>query len=73
MARTTVSFNTAPFVRSHMVEPRGRGSWAFSFEGREPIFSPAMTLVEAKKWAKAQVIAAAPAGHSGAVVVDILP
>jgi hypothetical protein len=68
-----VSFDDSPFVRSHMTAPRGRGSWAFSFEGREPIFSPSMTLGEAKKWAREQVKAAAPAGYAGQVVVSILP
>jgi hypothetical protein len=68
-----VSFDTAPFVSSHAREPRGRGSWAFSFEGREPIFSPSMPLAEAKRWAAEQVRAAAPAGFSGTVVVAVLP
>ena len=25
-------FDSSPFYRSHMRDPRGRGSWAFSFE-----------------------------------------
>jgi hypothetical protein len=69
-----ITFDDSPFVRSHMTKPgRGLGSWAFSFEGREPIFSPPMILSEAKKWAREQVKAAAPADYAGQVVVSILP
>jgi len=69
----TVTFDDMPYKRSHMAPPKGRGSWAFAFEGREPIFSPSMTLTEAKKWAKAEVRKAAPADFKGHVVVEILP
>ena len=68
-----VVFDTAPFVRSHMREPKGRGSRAFAFEGREPLFSPSMTLADARKWAADQVRAAAPADFKGTVVVSVLP
>lgn len=56
MART--EFNTAPYVRSHGAEPRGRGSWAFATEpdaeGDEVRFSPSLTYSEAKRWARGE-------------------
>lgn len=73
MAVMSIIFDPMPYIRSHGRAPRGRGSWAFAFEGREPIFSPSMTLAEAKRWAAAQVRAAAPAGYDRDVVVEVLP
>lgn len=67
-----IEFNTAKFVFSHGKEPKGRGSWAFAFEGLEPIFSPSMTYAEAKAWARGKVKAVAPAGYAGTVIVDVL-
>jgi len=69
-----VYFNTRPFVTSHMRQPRGRGSWAFAFEG-QTVFSPSMTYADAKKWARDQVRAAAPADADATyeVDVDVLP
>jgi hypothetical protein len=68
-----ISFDSAPFVRSHMKQPKGRGSWAFSIEGGEPLFAPVMTLNEAKLWVTEQVRRLAPAGFKGVVVVQVLP
>jgi len=67
-----IEFDEAPFIRSHMTTPRGRGSYAFSIEGQAPIFSPSGTYAEAKKWAKAQVLAIAPADAISATV-EVLP
>ena len=68
MARTPkirqpkTTFSTAQYVRSHGRQPKGHGAWAFSVTadlktgGEERmagmLFSKAMTLTEAKKWAK---------------------
>jgi hypothetical protein len=55
MTKTTIHFDTTPFVRSHGRQPKGRGGWAFSFGREAPqvpaFFSPGMTYAEAKKWA----------------------
>lgn len=53
-----VYFDTTPYRASHLREPRGRGSWAFEFEGyrdRDILWSPSMTYTEAKKWAVEEV------------------
>jgi len=47
-----VRFDDSKFRASHMVAPKGRGSWAFEFEG-DVFFSPSwMSFAEARKWAK---------------------
>jgi len=46
-----VEFCTRGYVNSHGREPRGYGSWAFDFGGG-PVFAPASTYTDAKKWAK---------------------
>lgn len=49
-------FDTSAYVRSHGKQPLGRGSWAFcpdaSCDAKKAVFSPSMTLVDAKKWFK---------------------
>jgi hypothetical protein len=57
MANLTVKFDPTQFVRSHMEQPKGRGSWAFSLEERpaDVVFSPSMTLADARKWMTARV------------------
>jgi len=57
----TIEFDAIEYRINHGAEPRGRGSWAFSFK-REPdvqrdevLWSPSMTYGEAKKWARQQV------------------
>lgn len=71
----TFLFDTRPFVTSHMKQPRGFGSWAFSTDqtGDQVFFSPAMTLTQARKWLKTTVAAMAPASFNGTVVVKVLP
>lgn len=55
---TLIEIDSSPFVRSHMKDPRGRGSWAFSLEAnprdvvKNVVFSPSMTWGEAKVWAR---------------------
>ena len=56
------TFSTAQYVRSHGRRPKGHGAWAFSVladlktGGEERmaglLSSKAMTLTDAKKWAK---------------------
>jgi hypothetical protein len=63
---TRITFETLPFELSHGRSPRGRGSWAFCpFHLRNSndyiehtLFSPSMTLTEAKRWLKLQPAAA---------------
>lgn len=51
-------FDNTPFVASHGRQPKGRGSWGFCNRPNPDMskdhvwFSPAMTLVEARKWFK---------------------
>lgn len=70
--KITFDFNTAEFCTAHGKEPRGRGSWAFAFEGREPVFSPSMTYAEAKRWIKEHICSVAPAEFYGCVLIDVL-
>lgn len=57
-----MTFETLPYELSHGRSPRGRGSWAFCpFHLRNAndyidhtVFSPCMTLTEAKRWAREQ-------------------
>jgi hypothetical protein len=55
-ARTTIDIDATPFIRSHMRNPRGLGSWAFATDPNPRIedvmFTPFMTYREAKAWAK---------------------
>jgi hypothetical protein len=67
-----VEFNTRPFFRSHMREPRGFGSWAFEFEDSpDAWFAPTSTYADAKKAAKAEAHRRAPDGKY--TVVQVLP
>ena len=57
-----LDFNNSPFEQSHLRSPRGRGSWAFCPDEyadendyiTHTKFSPSMTFMEAKRWAKVQ-------------------
>lgn len=70
---THFEFDSGPYRASHMKEPRGFGSWAFQVHGnREILFSPAMTLRDAKRWVKAEILKVAPAGIDY-VEVKVLP
>lgn len=74
---TFVIFDNSQYKRSHMKDPRGYGSWAFSVPSvpamRDPVFAPTSTFADAKKWMAAKVRAAAPADFHGHVYVDVLP
>lgn len=70
-----IEFSTRQFVRSHMREPRGRGSWAFNLGTGDVWFSSSMTYAEAKKAAKAELLARLGA-HVAAVpyaLIELLP
>jgi hypothetical protein len=54
-----MTFETLPYEMEHGCSPRGRGCWAFApFHLRNDIsaavFSPCLTLTEAKRWARQQ-------------------
>ena len=62
-----LDFDTSPYFRSHLREPRGRGSWAFGFTPNPPIeqvvFAPgSMTLSEAKAWMRQEAARLQAAG-----------
>lgn len=63
-------FDTGPYRRSHMKEPRGRGSWAFQLRDGEPWFAPVGTYREAKLAAKAHF---AQQTTARVAVLEVLP
>lgn len=74
----TFRFNTREFVSSHMRQPKGRGSWAFVAEVNgdlsDVIFSPSMTLTDAKKWVQSKLAKDVFSLKADDVVfVDVLP
>jgi hypothetical protein len=53
-------FDTSEYRLSHVHNPRGRGTWAFGINSRDPepgqvLWSPSMTYTEAKAWAKREL------------------
>jgi len=67
-------FSTREFELSHGRSPKGRGSWAFEYDGQEPVFTPGgMTYLEAKAWVKTRIRSEAPADFVGVVVVNVCP
>jgi len=71
--RVAVRFDTRQFVRSHMTQPRGRGSWAFQVETVPALFwTPGeMTLTEAKAWLRQHVQALPNVPRN--VLVEVMP
>lgn len=71
MNSLTLYFSDRPYVSSHLKAPKGFGVWAFSENqrGHNPIFTPAMTLTNAKKWLKNKL---ATEGVTGTYTVYIL-
>jgi len=67
-----IQVHTAEYRRSHMKEPRGRGSWAFRVDTEIP-WSPSMTYADAKAWARAQIAERAAGTAAPVVFVDVLP
>lgn len=65
---TKIDIDNSPFVRSHMRNPSGRGSWAFSLQANprdvltDVVFTPSMTYSDAKVWVKAWFRAQQAAG-----------
>lgn len=55
----SAKFDTTPFYRSHLKEPRGYGGWVFGPEADADVsrclFAPSSTYAQAKKWAREQV------------------
>lgn len=60
-----ITVSTRPYYRSHMKEPKGRGSWAFDIAGKIEWFNG--TYTEARK------AAVAKAKEVGAAFVAVLP
>lgn len=68
-----ISFSDYAYRASHLTAPKGRGSWGFAENYRQSdkaIFSPSMTLTEAKKWLVAKLKAE---GVTGVHTVYIMP
>ncbi len=63
----TVTTNTRPYYTSHMKEPRGYGSWAFTLGDSKDMVWFKGTYAQARK----QAVAAAKA--AGATTVHVLP
>jgi hypothetical protein len=62
-------FSTEMYVRSHAKEPKGRGCWAFSFDGGKTIgFSRGCT-----SYAEAKQGALYAAELAGVAIVHVLP
>lgn len=77
---TMIAFNTRPYVRSHMREPRGTGSWAFELAERrgDVVWAPSsLTLAKAKAWMREHVKALQASGSIPATVryveINVLP
>lgn len=62
MKNTKIEFNTRSYLLSHGRQPKGYGSWAFDLGGG-PVFAPASTYTQAKKWAR-EVAALVNVGRS---------
>ena len=68
-----IDFIESVYRASHMKAPKGRGSWGFAENHRQSdkaIFSPSMTLTDAKKWLVAKLKAE---GVEGEFTVYIMP
>ncbi len=58
----TIRFETGEYIRSHGKEPRGRGCWMFYYFSQQTkrdqfVVPPGqMTLGEAKKWARTNIL-----------------
>jgi hypothetical protein len=68
--RLPIYVDTFEYMRSHGREPRGRGSWAFSFDRSDEVVwaqgGLSMTFADARKWA------VRVAKETGASVVRVL-
>jgi hypothetical protein len=80
-----MNFDTTHFVLAHGVEPRGYGAWAFDVyvngkkvnarlhagdvNADEPVWAPASTYGDAKKWIRAAALARGCARSTTTIVV----
>ena len=69
----TFDFDTREYSFSHGKEPRGYGSWAFEFEGKEPVWAPTSTHADAKRWVRQHIRSVAPADYAGDVRINVCP
>lgn len=67
-----IEFTDSKFRAEYGRAPKGRGMWAFAFEGYEIMTPMSMTYSEAKKFCKAEVKRLAPADYIGTVIVTVL-
>lgn len=66
-----IEFNTSKYEYEYGRSPKGRGVWAFRFEGYEES-APSSTYGEAKKWISKKVREMAPDDYCGTVIVEVL-
>lgn len=66
-----IKFMTDDYRWVHGKAPRGRGFWAFEFEGQN--FYSEGTLTEAKKACRDEIMMLAPQGYTETVYVNVLP
>lgn len=64
-----IEFSTRDYLFTYGREPKGRGMWAFFFEGRE--FWHNGTYAEARKACKNHIKEIAPKGYDGIVIVKV--
>lgn len=62
-----VVFSTSAYRREHGAAPRGTGDWAFSLDGRGPLWLLSLPYAEAKAEALRR------AREAGARTVEVLP
>ena len=61
-----ITFDTTPYAREHLKEPRGRGMWAFEcFDAFDGLLWATGTYADAKAEVKRRITAAAPEGFDG--------
>ncbi len=72
MAKAAFSFSTCEYEYNHGAKPRGRGSWAFAFDGKEQhdalFWTPGSTT-----YGEAIKLARAEAARRGAYVAKVMP
>jgi len=67
----TFEFSTRDYLMTYGHAPRGYGMWAFTFEKCEPIWAPASTYANAKKWVKTHIKNLAPTDYTGHIQIKV--
>lgn len=68
-----IEFTDSEYRREHGRAPKGRGCWAFEFEGFQFWAKACQTLTEAKKEVREHIKKIAPEGYNETVYVNICP